>query len=375
MKLVTESGLWRIGPEVAAVPLAAVVEADGAVLAWTVDQPSDASGAQITFTDVTRADWLWRLVGEAGHRAVAAAISAVPPDRPAGIDLPGVEVGPTTLDGLRRLALGHWLRRWWPASIRDGIAGLDPALLDAEIAVATAAAEDFLGEDTLDSGIAALLTPHATALAAHARRGDPRVRDLVARCAELAEDYGVSGPGWAELVDALEASTVVPASQDDYALAAGTGVGPEPAGLIARGVGSMAWSAVPAGVFDAADDTVAWAVGTDDSDAVAAVHTAVLGPGSPAGLPVVLRCGTIRGSGTLDDAGRARLELRDPGAEPVTASAAWDQDWSATTVTVGAAVDEPAQARRRVRLLARRRLAEPAADAYLAEILAAEADY
>ena len=46
----------------------------------------------------------------------------------------GVDVLPGSVDPLRRLALGHWLRRWWPASHRDGIAALDGALLDAEIA-------------------------------------------------------------------------------------------------------------------------------------------------------------------------------------------------------------------------------------------------
>ncbi|TGD88310.1 hypothetical protein BayCH28_11175 [Mycolicibacterium sp. CH28] len=375
MKLVMESGLWWTGAEVASVPLAAVVEADGAVLAWTIDQPSDASGAQITFTDVMRADWLWRLFGEAGHRTISSAITAAPSDRPAEIDLPGIAVDQGPLDGLRRLAVGHWLRRWWPASIGDGIAGLDPALLDAEIALATVAVEDFLGEDTLDSDIGALLAPHAAALAAHARRGDPRVVELVTRCVELAEDCGVSAPGWAELADALDAPIAAPARQDDYALAAGPSAGSEPAGVIAHGATSMAWSAVPAGVFDAAEETVAWTVGADDSRTLAVVRTAVVGPGLPAGVPVVLRCGTLRGSGSLDDGGRARLEILDSTAKPVTASAAWDQDWSATIVTVGAEVDESAQSRHRARRFARRRLAEPAADAYLAEILAAEADY
>ena len=60
------------------------------------------------------------------------------PTRP--IELTGVDVRPGSLEPLRRLALGHWLRRWWPASQRDGIAALDGALLDAEIAVLTAAA-------------------------------------------------------------------------------------------------------------------------------------------------------------------------------------------------------------------------------------------
>ena len=200
MRLVADSGLWRIGPAVAAVPLVAVLEVDGAVLAWTVDQPDD--GAQITLIDAARADWLWRVLGEDGHRKVAAA-AAAPPDPTAGVDLSGVEVHDGALDGLRRLAVGHWLRRWWPASVRDGISGLDPALLDAEVALLTADAEDFLGEDSLDGSVADLLGPHAAALGMHLVVGDPRVVELVHDAVRLAGDVGVDAAGWAELADAV----------------------------------------------------------------------------------------------------------------------------------------------------------------------------
>jgi hypothetical protein len=376
MRLVAESGLWRIGPAVAPVPLVAVVEVDGAVLAWTVDESQ--TQAQITLTDADRADWLWRVLGDSGHRAIAAA-AARTPEQAAGVDLSGVDVNPETLDGLRRLAIGHWLRRWWPASIRDGIAGLDPALLDAEIALATAGAEEFVGEDTLDADIGALLAPHAAVLTLHLQLGEPRVVDLVVRCVELAQDVGVDAPGWAELADAVEELTPSPASasahRDDYALAAGADTGPAPAGLIARGVSSMAWSAVPGGVFDAAEDTVSWAVTADGDRANVVLQVAVVGPGSPAGIPIRLRCNGFTASGALDESGRASVELLDATSQPVAVAGAWDQDWSATTVIVGAETAEPAEARERVRRFARNRLAEPGPDAYLAEILAAESDY
>ncbi|NTY60470.1 hypothetical protein [Mycolicibacterium sphagni] len=374
MRLIAESGLWRIGPAVATVPLVAVVEVDGAVLAWTVDESHEQ--AQITLTDADRADWLWRVLGESGHRAVATA-AAQPPEQAAGVDLSGVDVHPGTLDGLRRLAIGHWLRRWWPASVRDGIAGLDPALLDAEIALLTAHVEDFVGEDTLDADISALLAPHAAALTLHVIVGEPRVVDLVARCVELAQDIGVDAPGWAELADTVENTTAAPASahQDDYALAAGTDTGPAPAGLIARGVTSVAWSAVPGGVFDAAEDTVSWAVTADGDRVSAVVHVAVVGPGSPGGIPIELRCNGFTAAGALDDSGRASVELVDAANQPVAVAQAWDQDWSATAVTVGAETAEAADARDRVRRFARNRLAQPGPDAYLAEILAAESDY
>ena len=168
--------------------------------------------AQITFTDPVRADWLWRVLGESGHVTLAAALDGRTPD--AAIEVTGVDLRPESLEPLRRLALGHWLRRWWPASQRDGIAVLDGALLDAEIAVLTARAEDFFTDDTFDSDVAALLRPHTAALGAHLRGGDPRVVELVRICADLADDVGVAF-GEADAVAALR--------RDDYALRRRTG--------------------------------------------------------------------------------------------------------------------------------------------------------
>jgi hypothetical protein len=374
MKLVTESGLWRAGPTAAPVPLAAVLEIDGAVLSWTVDQ--EDSAAQITFTDPSRADWLWRVVGEDGHRAVARATAS--PDGAAEIDLAGVEVRPGALDGLRRLAVGHWLRRWWPASVRDGIAGLNPAVLDAEIALATAGLDDFFGDNTLDSDLAGLLAPHADELRMQLLLGDPRIADLVRRCADLADDVGVDTPGWTELAETLAggaAGAALPGRRDDYALAAGRRGGPEPAEVIARGVASMAWTGVPGGVFDAADGTVDWTIAVEETGPVALVRTAVIGPRSPEGIQVTLHHKAFHATGALDDNGRIAAPLVGEDNRPVTAHEAWDADWSATALTVGVDVEEDPQARDRVRQFARQRLGSPHPDAYLAEILAAESDY
>src|SRR5262249_38641359 len=153
----------------------------------------------------------------------------------------GVDLRPESLEPLRRLALGHWLRRWWPASRRDGIAVLDGALLDAEIAVLTAGAEDFFTDDTFDSDVAALLRPHTAALGAHLRGGDPRVVELVRPCAELADDVGVAFG---------EAETLTQ-RRDDYALAAGRDSGGRGPGAIATGTDSVNWGAVPPGILDA----------------------------------------------------------------------------------------------------------------------------
>lgn len=374
MRLVTESGLWQTGPTAAPVPLAAVLEVDGAVLSWTVDEPD--SPAQITFTDLTRADWLWQLVGEDGHQAIAAR-AAGSSDGSEEIDLAGVEVRPGSLDRLRRLAVGHWLRRWWPASVRDGIAGLNPAVLDAEIAVATVGADEFFGENTLDSDIAGLLAPHADELRTQLVLGDPRVVDLVNRCVGLAGDVGLEAPGWAELADAVEGAAVGPvaARPDDYALAAGRGGGPQPSDVVARGVASMAWGGVPGGVFDTADGTVEWTVAVEESGPVALVRTAVIGPASPAGISVTLRQNGFHATGSLDEHGRATAPLLAGDGRPATVHEAWDTDWSGAGVTVGIGVDEPPQVRDRIRRFARRRLSAPQPDAYLAEILAAESDY
>ena len=379
MKLVASSGLWTTGSNTAALPLTAVLELDGAVLSWVVDDPAGADAAHITFTDPARADWLWRLVGESGHRAVAAA-AARPAEAPLTVDLAGVDVVAGSLDRLRRLALGHWLRRWWPASRLDGIAELDRAILDAEIALQTNAAEEFFGDGTLDSGIAELVEPHAAALRDQVADGDPRVVDLVQACADLAEDTGVQAPGWLELRAALDdpgADLAAPMStrRDDYALAAGHAADRRTSDTVAAGTASMTWAGVPPGVFDASDETIGWRIAESGSGAVAVIRTAILGPGSAADIPVRLRCGTLGAAGSLDRSGNAALSILDADGTPATRSAAWDHDWSTTTVTVGADVDEAEETRQRVRRYARRRLAEPAPDAYLAEVLAAEADY
>ncbi|MCZ8379779.1 hypothetical protein O6P37_12970 [Mycobacterium sp. CPCC 205372] len=377
MRLVAGEGLWSTGSPAVATPLTAVLEVSGAVLSWPVDEPGAA--AHVAFTDVTRADWLWRVVGDSGHAALLAAAAGRADDgallEVAEADMPAAAVAP-----LRRLAVGHWLRRWWPASRLDGIAGLDRALLDAEIALLTAAAEDYFTDDTVDSDAAELLAPHVGELAALARQGDPRVLDIVARCAELAEDLGVAGLEW----PLPAADIAVPAGgRDDYALVAGADTRGAGAGVIARGVGPIVWSAVPPWVFDAAEDSVYWTVSSDGPPAEqvrAEVQTALLGAASPAGLPVRVSSGHVSGTGALDADGHAAVPLYDGTGIALSAGAAWDHDWQPTVVSVGAdgptvAANETRETRDRARAVARRRLAQPGDDAFLAEILTAEADY
>lgn len=361
MKLVAEAGLWTTGAPVSAPPAVAVLEVAGAVLEWPVDDPERP--AKLTFTDVAAADWLWRVAGERGHVAVVQAVHGRSPDPQVSVDIAGHELSLDGLAPLRRLAIGHWLRRWWPASVRDGIAELDAALLDAEIAVLTAGAEEFFAEDTFDSEIAGLLEPHRTALAAHLREGDPRVAELIETCAELAD--------WVDVAVQPPAVVQPPAagSRDDYALAAGDSASRGTA-AIATGSGSVAWSAVPPGIFDAAEDTVTWSIiPVAGGGAAADISVAVTAPA--AGVSIGLRAGDLSAVGLLDARGRATLTL------PVSESVAWNHDWSQTQISVGGPGDpgESRAVRDRIRGLVRSRLAVPASDAFLAEILAAEADY
>lgn len=334
------------------LPLVAVLEVGGAVLSWVVDEAPDVAPA-IAFTDPLRADWLWRVVGEDAHVAVLEGRTT------------DLEVLPGSTDALRRLALGHWLRRWWPASARDGLAELDSALLDAELALATVAVEEFFTDDTLDSDVAGLLAPHTARLDALVAEGDPRVVAVIDRCRDLAADLGVD---WAATPRAD------PARRADYALAAGAGTSRREA--IAGGVTTVSWSAVPPGIFDAAEDTVQWSVISADGSVNVLVQAALSGAGPADGIPVAVRCGGFGGAGVLDAFGRAQVPV-GAAAGPMTETEAWNQDWRTAEVHVGAAVTvaEDAGTRGRVRALARARLAAPGDDAFLAEILAAESDY
>jgi hypothetical protein len=279
--------------------------------------------------------------------------------------LNGVGLLPGSVDQLRRLALGHWLRRWWPTSQRDGIVALDAALLDAEVALLTSAAQDYFADDTFDSDVGGLLAPHVAALNGHVLGGDPRVLELVRAASDLTDDAGI------DLGEPAPAAL----RRDDYALAAGSDSSQRSAGAIARGTSSVDWAGVPPAVFDAAEDTVDWRVETVDQVTNAIVAVELSDAASAGGIAVRLRSGDLSGAGVLDPDGRASFPIVDAQLRPITESVAWDHDWRTTEVIVGAEVNEAPQTRERIRDFARSRLAGPAGDAFLAEILAAEGDY
>lgn len=355
MRLFRECGLWSTAAVGEGPPLDAPVEVAGAVLSWTID---DAAGSpRITFTDAARADWLWRVVGESGHVALLAALAD--PSAADDVEVPGVEVAPEALVPLRRLAVGHWLRRWWPASTRDGIPALHAALLDAEVALLTDETGYAFSDDTLDSDAADLLRPHTAVLAGYLDSSDDRIAELASRALDLADDLGCRG---------TPRPQPAIARRDDYALAAG-GAGTAATPVIAQGVASVSWAAVPPGVLDAAEDTVRWRIVPSGATVTARVSVTLLGAGGADGIGVRLDSAGVAAAGTLNARGEATLVL------PVTEGVAWNRDWSATTVTVGADVVETAEVRARIRRFARTLMAAPTGDAFLSERLAAEAQY
>jgi hypothetical protein len=145
--------------------------------------------------------------------------------------------------------------------------------------------------------------------------------------------------------------------------------------VIARGVAPIAWSGVPPAIFDAGENTVDWSVEASVTGVVAVVQAAVIGPDPATGIAVRLRSSAIDGTGTLDATGRATLPLKDTQRRALTESAAWDHDWSMTSVVVGAETAEAAEIRERVRRWARARQNLRPRDAFLAEILASESAY
>ena len=363
MRLQATSGGWSGGPVVADVPAVAVLEVSGAVLEWTVDDPAGVAATRMTVTDVVAADWLWRVLGPGGHAAVVSG---------AGVADVDVDLRVEALEPLRRLAVGYWLRRWWPESSRDGIVGLDPSLLDGELALLVSEAQEFFTEDTLDSDVEGLLAPHRLAVTALEVGGDPRVLDLARACVDLADDAGV----WAAADLAVAPSATVAGRRADYALAAGAGDRSRAA--IAAGVASVDWVAVPPRTFDAAEHTVEWSVDATDASVIATVRVALVDGASAGGIAVRLSAGSVGAAGILDATGTAVLPLVDQRDDEITELQAWDHGWSTATVTVGADRPVPAEAaalRQRVRDVARARLARPGPDAFLAEVLAAESDY
>ncbi|HET6711204.1 hypothetical protein, partial [Amycolatopsis sp.] len=133
---------------------------------------------------------------------------------------------------------------------------LDPALLDLEAAVATAAVDD-MAEGMLDGFEATpgeLFDAAAEGVAATAVAEE--VRDLCLRLSAWFDDRD-------DVVRAEAAAALAAASAPGrraYALAAGAGPPATGEGVVTGGRASVDWARVPPGVLDAAEDTVTWRI-------------------------------------------------------------------------------------------------------------------
>ncbi|MGW4350477.1 hypothetical protein ACWELJ_00145 [Nocardia sp. NPDC004582] len=247
VRAIVPAGTPAVSP---AGPGTMVLEVLGGLLTWNVLAAQELPVAIIDDVDAAQ-EWVWALYGE----PVASALDAV---RPRARELEGdlAEFGaaasgyrlteaaaapglPALVVSARRLAYAHWASRWWPASVLDGIAALDPALLDRDIALLTEECES--------------LVDGADAVA-------PRAR--------------------ASVESSLRAS--------DYALAAGDA---EPSGgalVLARGTGGWDWRQCPPGLVDASESAVSWQVLRRAGATTVAIAVAAH-PALPAEVPEHLR--------------------------------------------------------------------------------------
>ena len=218
----------------------ALLEARGATLYW--DVLSDAPPVVDVHDEALAADWLW--------------------------DLP---------DTAREPAYLGWARAWWPVSAAAGVPPLDPALLAAELAVATAAVDHLLDDEDAVERTVAAAAPAVHSLAALADDPElgPRAADLSLRLADLAEDHGIT----------LPAPVPAPSAQAGFALAAGGQA--ESDVVVLRGSAPVDWALVPQGVVDAAADAT-WSVVRRDGELVLAVSVPTM-----TDMPLAARFGQV----------------------------------------------------------------------------------
>ena len=218
----------------------ALLEARGATLYW--DVLTGAPPVTEVHDEALAADWLWDVPAEA-----------------------------------RELAYLTWAKAWWPTSVVAGVPPLDPALLAAELAVATAAVDHLLDdEDAVERAVAdaaAAVHPLA-ALAADPALGEAATA-LAARLGDLAEDHGI----------ALPDPVPVRQEQTGFALAAGGTAGS--AVVVLRGSSPVDWALVPQGAVDAAANAT-WSVVRRDGELVLAVTVPTVRP-----VPLAARFGRV----------------------------------------------------------------------------------
>lgn len=228
----------------------ALLEARGATLYW--DVLSDAPPVTDVHDEALAADWLW--------------------------DLPAAA---------RELAYLGWALAWWPTSAAAGVPPLDPALLAAELAVATAAVDHLLDdEDAVERAVtAAAGAVHPLAALADDPDLGQRAADLSTRLADLADDHGITLP-----------TPVATPARTGFALAAGGRT--EPDVVVQRGSAPVDWALVPQGTVDAAADAT-WSVVRRGGELVLAVSVPTI-----TDAPLTARFGPVEvpiadGTGTV----------------------------------------------------------------------------
>ncbi|MEV6277189.1 hypothetical protein [Nocardia sp. NPDC051832] len=331
----TEVSLFRTGDLLGIVPPGAPTVLDGAPdddvmvlevlgghLSWSVLSGQAVPAAVIDDIDAAQ-EWIWAIYGE----PVALAVAEYQDGRPT---FPARPELPRLITHAWRLGFAHWAARWWPASTLDGIAALDPVMLEEEIA------------------------------------------ELTEQCEMLADGDDAGVPFIPPV------STNVTVRQSDYALAAG---GDTESNVLTldRGVGGWDWRGCPPGLIDASEQAVSWELARDAGLTIARVSV-VAAPQLTGPVPAHLRP-----HARIAEAAEIELELSGDSWIGQTAVAGED----AVTVDIyvpGVGVPDyedrgGPEIRRRIREFATtrlRRATEPVSDAFdaplRAEIAAAAED-
>lgn len=236
----------------------ALVEARGALLRWDVTGSARFPDAAIS-SPREAAGWLADVYGPEIAAAVAGGGTGTMP----------LSDDAELVDAARRLAHLGWAAAWWPAGVYTP--ALDPAVLAAEIVVATDAVSHLLDdEDALERTLAdAGAALPALALVPAPLRAEA---DLLAeRVHDLADDHGV---------ELQPADTAI--RRDEWALAAGA-EGASLVGIeIGHGSAPIRWADVPAQTV-AADGEAEWSLRRVDGAVRLHLRVAAV-PGADAGL-------------------------------------------------------------------------------------------
>ncbi|MGW4246683.1 hypothetical protein [Nocardia sp. NPDC004722] len=224
-----------------------VLEVLGGHLIWNVLAGQEIPAALLDDVDAAQ-EWVWAIYGEPVALALEPSGDDSGPGRNgrqvggaegrAGREVAAFAARPALAASAYRLAYAHWASRWWPASVLDGIAALDPVLLDREIA------------------------------------------QLTEECEALVDGADALAPPLPATVESsLRAS--------DYALAAGD---EHRAGtmVLARGTGGWDWRRCPPGLVDASESAVSWQL-VRDAGATTVAITVAAHPDRSADTPAHLR--------------------------------------------------------------------------------------